>query len=373
MKLSQKILFLTLMAIGVVGFTVWDGFVIAAAVGDGVKIWKIVLCSVGGIVLSLLVGIVLHELGHLIFGLIGGMKFRAISLPFVKISRVNGRLKLSFFLNSKFFGMCEMYPFDGSKATKAFAFMAAGGPIGSFAALGVSVLFLALVPVVGYYASIILGIASPVLFAVFFENTFPLTANGAKTDGAQLIDMVNKTPSAQVLAAVLTVQALYAEGLSPAECPKELLADLPQLQEDDPSYLFLLNARYLCALDGGDVHALRDADMRIRDILPYIPDVYAEQLSCDMFYDSLFVCPDNAFVKANTDAVFKLLEKEERITAARIRGYYYLRSGKLDSALAEIEIGRSNAFKHPLGGIAKMELKLLDELESLVGKAQLEA
>ncbi len=371
MKTSVKIVYITMFLLGVCGFAVWDFFVVSNAVSVGIPVWLSILLILLGLIITVYLGIILHECGHLVFGLFGGMKFKSISFPLVKIISVNGRLKFTFEKKVSFLGVCEMYPGEGVKPAKAFAMMAAGGPIGSFLALLFSVIFLALAPYIGYYTAILFGVPSILLYTVFLDNAFPMCVNGARTDGAQMVEILKQTPSAKVLVTVLTAQAGYRAGLSPSEQAWHDLYDVPQLPDTDLNYMFLLNARYLHALDSGDLDKIRDIDMRIRAILPHIPDIYADQLVCDIFYDSLFIVQDNAFVKANLSAVMKRLDKEDDISACRIRGYYYFRAGDINRAFQEISKGRALAEFYSLPGLAKTELRLLDELEFLIGKSEL--
>ncbi|MBP5308762.1 MAG: hypothetical protein J6Z34_06475 [Clostridia bacterium] len=366
MKLKSRILYIFLLLAGFFGFAVWCVFS-AITIFSAVPWYVFVPLFISGLAFTVYAGIVLHEAGHLVFGLFAGMKFKELRIPFFIIRSSNGRIKVFFNVKNSFLGSCEMYPSgSGIPYPKAFAWEAFGGLAGSFTALSVSVLFLILTPFISAYPVILFGFAAPFLYVILLENAFPAEVNGARTDGGQLLEILRKTPSSQVLVSVLTAQACYRAGKAPSELPYELLFNVPQIPENDSNYALLLNNRYLYALDCGDISALKDAHLRIRDVLPNLPEVYAEQLICDIFFDSLFTFPDDEFVKVNKNAVFKTLDADDDVNSCRIRGYYYLRAGDTAKAFAEIEKGRSLARIYPMPGIAKMELRLISELESKI-------
>ncbi len=366
MKISHKILYIALLVGGVGAAVALETFVFISAIAAHGWL-KITLTAVAGLVFMLWLGVAMHEFGHLIFGKIGGMKFKSISFPFVKAVAVNGKIRLSFFAPKTYLGYTEMIPKAESDHVRAFALMAAGGPLGSLAALAISVLFLALAPFISHYPAIFFGTAAFLLYVIFLENAFPATVNGARTDGAQFYEITKGTDSGKVLAAVLAVQAGYREGYSPAAIPWNT-DNLPVLPEDDPYFVLRLNAEYLRALDADDLPALKKAHLRLVDILPRLPEVYAEAVACDLFYDSLTFAPDPAFVEENAGRVLKHLAEEDDVGSCRIRAYYRYAMGDVAAALAEIEKGRSLAPAYAFPGIAEMELRLISRLENTISE-----
>ena len=367
MSTSKKILYLVLLIVGAAGFAVWD--VLAVISAARVVRWyvAVVLGSVG-MAVTVYLGIVMHETGHLVFGLIGGMKFRSISFPFVKIYAADEKIKVSFTGATAFLGACEMYPSGKASPKKAFVWESFGGLAGSFLALLLSALCLALAPYISHYPAILFGLASPVLYIILLENAFPAEQGGARTDGGQILAILSGTPSGEVLVAILTIQAALKEGKSASEIPYELLFEIPQLPDDDPNYIFVLNYRYLYALDKGDLSAVMDADRRIRDVLGSLPDFYADQVLCDLFFDAIAIEKDESFVKQYETRVMEFLGDETDIVSCRMRGYYYFHCGDVAMAYREIDSGRLAFERYPMRGIAKTELRLLSELEADIAR-----
>lgn len=366
MNLFKKILYIVLLVCGLGLLIGLIGYRVLGIVNSGMGVGMVIFASILGVLVYGYVAVVLHEFGHFIFGFIGGMKLKCIRFPFFTIMEVNGKFKVHLSKNSFFLGMCEMYPAMSSNPAKAFALMAIGGPIGSFVAFVFSLTLLLLAPYINGFLAIFFGLPVFIAYVILLENAFPAVINGARTDGAQFAEIIKGTSSSKVMIAVLTMQSAFRAGYSPQESPFAVLLGLPQLPEDDLNYLLLLNVKYLLALDKGDEKELIDLDKRLRDILPKIPDVFADQIIPDIFYDSLYLVPDANFIKVNLTAVFKQLEREDNVSACRIRGYYYFRVGDMQNAFREIEKGRSLAPRYALPGLAKMELRLLDELENKI-------
>lgn len=365
MKVFSKILTALLFA----GMLVWEFFVARYLILSGMNGWILALLTVLSICISLAVGITLHELGHLVLGIIGGMEFKSINLPFISVTKITkGKYKLAFSRLEGFLGACEMYPNGKTSPRRAFAMQSLGGPIGSLIWLLIGCLILALTPYISGYLVVLLGMGTFISLDFFLRNALPSVSNGAKSDGAQLLDIYKNTPSSKVLIAVLTAQSAYRRGLTPSQLPLELFYDLPQLPEDDPNYVFLLNNRYLYALDSLDIGMMSDVDRRLRSILPIVPDIYAEQINCDIFFDAFFVDKDLTFLKANLTAVMKYLEKNDGVTACRIRAYYYFYVGDIPSAFSQMEACRNFAASYPIKGIAKMEVNLINHLERMIAE-----
>ena len=365
MRLWKKILFFVLLFSGFAAFAFWAIYAIAGL--RGASVWIAIPVGLFGFAVTLYLGVALHELGHLVFGLACGMEFYSLELPFLKIYKSGGRIRTSFIKFSAVLGSCEMLPTQRVSPKKAFAVEALGGPVGSLIGLGVSVVFLALAPYISPYLTIFFGPAAPILYVIFIENAFPMSANGVRTDGGQIAELLSDTPSARVLLSSLTAQAMLKSGKRASEIPYEVLFEVPQLPEDDANYVLILSLRYLYAIDRADLDLIKDLNVRLKDILPSLPTVYYESVLCDVFFDSLFISPDVEFVQKNAERALKVLNRESDVASCRIRAYYCLYNGDLTGALKEINAGRELAPYYPFPGVAETELRLLAEAECTVG------
>lgn len=201
-----------------------------------------IILNSSGVVITVLVGIiavlsfpiasVLHESGHMLFG------------SFVKIKAIpDSKNFLSFILESLLdFGKpqsCKIIPKTDKNLRKALIVTAIGG-------IAVNMLFIVLgiialcVPAVPTELCVLL----PASFHLIAMNAMPFDFDNGKTDGRIVAELIKLTDSAKVTLAVLTVQAQILQGKKIEEIDENLLFGVPQIAEDDLSFISLTELRY---------------------------------------------------------------------------------------------------------------------------------
>lgn len=170
----------------------------------------------------------LHELGHFFFGLISGV-----------------HAGISF--RSLFFGIsgyASVIPKKETGLKTRFLITASGGLAVDFSFIVLSVLALAVPQIPVCLGGLGVGHA-----ALFFINAFPVRYSSGKTDGLVISELLRNAPESQVMLAVLRAQAHILGGKPIVELDRSVLFDLPQIAEDDPSFISLceLRAEYLKA------------------------------------------------------------------------------------------------------------------------------
>lgn len=162
----------------------------------------------------------MHELGHMLFGV------------FVKIRAVP---KLSLFGASS----CKIIPKTDQKLKYRIILAVCGGLIVNalLFVLGFSALYFTAVPV---WISLLM----PANVYLYILNAMPVQFDEGKTDGLIRWELLTGSDSAKVMLAVLTVQAQVLNGTLIEEVDENLLFGVPQIQEDDPSFIALTELRY---------------------------------------------------------------------------------------------------------------------------------
>lgn len=185
------------------------------------RINDVLLCFIM-IVVGLLTDTLVHECGHALFGLISGM-----------------RAKISFksCLPNSDISSVEIIPKKESGVKGRILFTLSGGLAANFLFIVPGILALA-VPQIPVWIS---GIAVTHIF-LFIKNAVPAEFYSGKTDALVMCEIIKNTPEAQVMLAVLSVQAHILNGKSVADC-KDTLFNLPQIREDDPSFISLTELR----------------------------------------------------------------------------------------------------------------------------------
>jgi hypothetical protein len=212
---------------------------------DSIGFWAL---WVLGFLPALFLGILLHELGHLVAGRLAGFEFyRILAGPWM-LARESSGYKLRF-LPKRILavsGQTSMIPRTTENLRRGFALFAAGGPVMT-ALLFVPLLFLPWGPV----ASCLL--AANLVLAFF--SWIPMTISGSHTDGKILRTLAREGPLAERFVAILYVMAIDSRGVEPRLWPREIVDRLSAEVPGPAGSEFLAEAVMLLHLhlrDGGD-------------------------------------------------------------------------------------------------------------------------
>ena len=184
-------------------------------------------------VLSCPLSAVLHEWGHALFGAI--VKIRAV--PDKGFYRDT-------FLNWWDSSSVKIIPKTDENLRAGVIFTAFGGCAVNliFIILGIIALCVPAMPI-GFCALM------PASFHLFALNALPLCYDDGKNDGAIIKELIQNGDEAKVMLAVLKVQAQVLGGKPIGNIDEKLLFGLPQIREDDISFISLceLRAQYFTA------------------------------------------------------------------------------------------------------------------------------
>lgn len=178
-------------------------------------------------VLSCPLSAILHELGHMLFGVT--VKIKAVpDKNFLKDT----------FLNWWDSSSCKIIPDTDSGLRGRVIFTALGGSVVNliFIILGIIALCIPAVPT-GLCALL------PASFHLLALNALPVSYANGKSDGEIILELAKNGDEARVMLAVLTVQAQVLGGKPIGEVDEKLLFDLPQIREDDASFISLCELR----------------------------------------------------------------------------------------------------------------------------------
>ncbi len=220
--------------------------------------------------------VLVHECGHLIFGVCARM--RPISLCAGRLYIARKKVRFAF---SSAAGKTELVP-RGEKNVRGRMMAASLGGAAFNFLFGIvfAVLFFVLP-------------ASPVL--LFFElfaplhlyegiaSILPAKLNAGRTDGELVRQLRNNTPEARVFVNVLTVQGiLFSETFDKVD--EKLLFDTPVVQEDDPAFLSLLHLRWQYLMWKGETERAAGELSRLEGLSEYLDERAAAEVECDAVF-----------------------------------------------------------------------------------------
>ena len=248
--------------------------------GSRVLVCAIVCIAAAGLQAHYLI----HELGHLLFGLFSGFRPVSFSVACVRFSRFGK--KVSFIPNAAYAGASEMYPVGETHLKGRILFYTLGGAAFNFlfAAAGIlytlgGAAFNFLFAAAGILCYLLLPASWALLFFVslaplnLYEcvaELLPMQLPAGKTDGKFALDLMTGESGARNAFAVFRAQSLIAKGCF-SEVPRSILYDVPVVREDDPAFLSLLSLRMMrAALLNEREEALSCAE-RLSGLLEYLP------------------------------------------------------------------------------------------------------
>ena len=292
------------------------------------------------VLLLLQPGLLVHELGHLLFGAFAGMKCVSFSVGFLGISRGKGvSLQLSAAA-----GETQMIPRKTKNLRRRVMAATLGGIVMNFiVGAAVCVLFFLLpkTPALVFFA-----LLAPFQLYEGIAAVLPAELSAGRTDGALFSELKDNTAESDVFLRVLTAQGMLEQGEF-SDLPRSLLFDAPVVREDSAAFLSLLHLRFQYLLYLGDEAGAAQQIFRLEELSEYLPPADCAQVLCDAAF-MRFILNGNTEFEA---------PKEAKKTAAYYR-IAAVKEAKINPLKRTVRRERSK-------GIRKFEEMLL---EKYIGK-----
>ena len=348
-KRKLKILLWCLILIATLGVYIFHfaGFVIAYK--D--RVIEVAIYSILGLLLTSILAPLIHELGHLISGVICGFKLRSFTIGFLKLSFKN-KFKISL-VKPNLFGETAMLPKSTNNYSKKLRITVFSGLIFSLALMLVQMTVLFLCK--DLTLVLLFGLPYHLSTYLLVMNLIPFSET---SDGYLLFTYYVKGGIyKEIIDNALSVSAEIYLGTRPESVSSHLLTEF------SPKYdyysVLLKYYRYLAFL-------CRDEDFAFKvlfDIsdLDKIPESLYETVYKELFFASIVRGDDN-FIRNNEDIVIGYLEKEESPSDYRIHATYRMYKGDGDWARLIVKSGLKNLSDSD--GITKFEKNLLEAMNN---------
>lgn len=193
-------------------------------------LWAIALFPV-----TLLLAVVLHEIGHVIAAVIGGCRTRLFVIGPLAVKRETGRLRVEWNWHGKVAGgLVVASPPDDGPIVRPVAILIAGGPlINLLSALLAGSLYLATEPAGAPSLRLFVGLFAGASLFITLTALNPFHT-GLASDGRRLLRFWRGGPPAERDAALFTLTGLIYSGLRPSGWPERLLEQATALADGTP-------------------------------------------------------------------------------------------------------------------------------------------
>ena len=343
---------------------------VSAIIGNGAYGNETGIIAVAGLYLAgaVVFGFVnalVHEWGHVIAGKKNGFEILSVTVWFFRWTRRNGKLRTDFVMMGEEAGATEMLPKSTENLSKRLKSATRGGIIASLIMTVVSVapLFLSSVlPGVAYY---LLSVSFPVSAYYFFGSALPMSSGGVLNDGAVVSGLKKGDDVSEVTVGLLKIHSELFNGKSPSEIDGSLYFDLPQLAEDEPNFIMLLNARYAYYIDKGDTENAKKVSDRLMGLLDYMPVAVKNVVKADALYNACTFDFDEEEADNLMYELDKYLNNVNSVTNVRIKLAYllYVRKEK-ENAEVLYKKAMKEAKRCTVRGIGLFEEKLIEKMSS---------
>lgn len=232
-----------------------------------------------GVYLVMYLQIVLHEGGHLLFGLLSGYGFSSFRVGSLMLQKTEAGLRFRRLSLAGTGGQCLMTPPELKDGTMPFVLYNLGGVLMNlFSAL---VCFLLSLRCPGTLACLFLQMAAVIGLAFALANGLPLPLAAVDNDGSNIISMCKSPAAVRAFWVQLKANELASRGVRLKDMPEEwfTLPDERELQNGITASVAVLREGRLA-----DMLRIDEADEAARALLEgnsRLQGVYRSLLSCD--------------------------------------------------------------------------------------------
>ncbi len=272
--------------------------------------------------ISMFLQIIIHEGGHLVFGLLTGYKFVSFRIGSITLIKINGKLKLKKFSMAGTGGQCLLSPPEMKNGKIPYVLYNLGGSILNlisalvFTVLGVALKNIEVVNIICFMMAII-GVA----FALM--NGIPMRLGAVDNDGYNTLSMSKDSKALRSLWIQMKASENTANGVRLKDMPAEWFI-LPEKEDMKNSMTAVLGVFACNRLL--DELKLDEAEELIKEILSSenaAVDVYKNLLKCDLaFCEMVKEVPDTETVESILDKPLKNFMKSMKNYPSVLRTEY---------------------------------------------------
>lgn len=351
------------------------GFVLVAGMPDDAG-FGTQMVLMGGMLLvfylSMVVQIIIHEAGHMVFGLLSGyrfLSFRVFSLMWVK---QDGRIRLKRLSLTGTAGQCLMAPPERSDGQMPVVLYNLGGVLMNLIScpLFVGLYFVTpAVPVLRFFWA--LCAASGVLTALV--NGIPFSGGMVNNDGRNALSLTKNPAAMYAFYVQLKVSELTANGMRLKDMPAEWFT-VPDDQEMQDG-MTAAQGVYCCnrLLDEGNFEAAKGQLDHLLTMDSGIIELHRRLLICDRIYLALTLEQDPAGAAGLLDKQQqKFMKSMAQFPSVLRTEYTYQLLGRRDVGAAERVMGRFEKMvkRYPYPSEIQSERELMEQALRLSQEGQ---
>ncbi len=313
--------------------------------------------------------ILLHEAGHLLFGLATGYRFLSFRIGALVWVKMDGRIRLKRLSSPLMSGQCLMVPPELKNGRMPAVLYHLGGCILNLIVTALSsVLFFAF-PAWPTLLRIVLFLFSFLGVLVFGGNALPLEVGAMRTDGKNALELLRHPASVRGYWLQLKVHELSTDGTRMKDMPAEWFAE-PSGAEDKTAEATILEYRLFWLMDRAEFAAAHALDEKLTGEAYPLSKLARFILLCDGACCEMLGAAEGGLLSALHSEDMEAVARRMRnsITVIRTR-YFEALLVRRDRAEADELRKKLDSMKqtHPSRGDYATELALAEAAEAAAG------
>ena len=313
--------------------------------------------------INFLLHIIIHEGGHLIFGLLTGYSFVSFRVGSHTFIKEDNKLRYKRFNLPGTGGQCLMMPPPLKTGSFPYVIYNLGGVFMNIVTSVAAILVVIFIEGIVYPVDAALFLFSLGGIFTALMNGIPMKVSGVSNDAHNVLSMLKDMEARNAFYTLLKVNGLQSQGTRIKDLPLEMF----KLKEDsdlsNPLNTGFRLLEYNWYLENMDFENAKEC---IESLTPYLGKLlpyYKNEINCERIFLELIGNCDKAFIDDLYDAslkkyikVAKFMLNKKRLLMA-YEGFY---NENKEKALEHYEAAKSLAKKYPVKGEAEMELMLMD-------------
>jgi hypothetical protein len=233
----------------------------------------------------LFLSILIHELGHFLFGAFNGFDLKCFAVGRWVIVRRGQRMKFGRTRRKHAGGFIQTIPKSPIFLNKRLFMMILGGPVGSFLLFCVGVIPLLFPKLVSEYEVVrMIAFLSIISLYMAIFNAIPLRIGYLRTDGGRMLDLIQNNLEGQRFVALYGVAASLRQGTRPRDIDPMLVEQLLAIPEKSTGHVSGLLMAYSVALDKREFEQAGNYLDQALDLNLYYPELHRGSLILEGAY-----------------------------------------------------------------------------------------
>lgn len=310
-----------------------------------------------------LVHIIIHEAGHLIFGLMTGYSYVSFRIGSYTLVKQDKKLKIKRFNIPGTAGQCLMMPPELIDGKFPFVIYNLGGAIMNLIISIATITIAVFVKDLPFYLNAFLILSGVAGILLGLTNAIPLKIGGISNDGDNVLSMYRDEDARFGFHLQLKVNGLQSQGARLKDMPLDYFKLEDGANLSNPLNTSTVLMQYYWYLDNMDLEMARKS---IGTFIPYLETMiplYKFEINCErIFLELIGDCDKNIIDKLYDKTLRKYMKAAKYMIGKKRVSMTYEAFYNKDSnlALSQYEDIKKLASKYAIKGEADMELMISD-------------